>query len=51
MYIEAKACWLNHLENALQKFDNRLHGTTEMTPFEMSTDQNLIVNLILCNNN
>ena len=44
MYIEGKACWLNHLENALQKYNNRVHGPTKMTPFEMSTNQKLIPN-------
>ena len=34
MYIEGKACWLNHLDVALQKYNNRVHGTTKMTPFE-----------------
>ena len=32
MYIEGKACWLNHLENALDKYNNRVRGTTKMTP-------------------
>lgn len=40
MYIEGKACWLNHLENALDKYNNRVHGTTKMTPNEMSTKTN-----------
>ena len=44
MYIEGKAWWLSHLENALQKYNNRVHGTTKMTPFEMSTTQKLIPN-------
>ena len=35
MYIEGKACWLNHLGNALEKYDIRVHGTPIMTPFEM----------------
>ena len=41
MYIEGKPCWLNHLDAALQKYNNRVHGTTNMTPFEMSTNQKL----------
>ena len=36
MYIEGKGNWLNHLDAALQKYNNRVHGTTKMTPFEMS---------------
>ena len=45
--IEGKTCWLNRLENALQKYNNRVHGTIKMTPFEMSTNQKLIPNLIV----
>ena len=36
MYIEGKGNWLNHLDAALQKYNNRVHGTTKLTPFEMS---------------
>ena len=36
MYIESKGNWLNHLDAALQKYNNRVHTTTKMTPFEMS---------------
>ena len=45
MYIEGKACWLNHLDAALEKYNNRVHGTTKMTPFEMVTNTNKIINL------
>ena len=40
MYIEGKACWLNHIVAAMEKYNNRVHGnllnlaTTKMTPFE-----------------
>ena len=34
MYIEGKACWLNHINSALDKYNNHVHGTTKMTPFE-----------------
>ena len=44
MYIEGEACWLNHLDTAMEKYNNRVHGTTKMTPFEMSTNQKLIPN-------
>ena len=44
LYIEGKACWLNHLDTALEKYNNRVHGTIKMTPFEMSTNQKLIPN-------
>ena len=36
MYIGGKGNWLNHLDAPLQKYNNRVHGTTKMTPFEMS---------------
>ena len=36
MYIEGKSNCLNHLDAALQKYNNRVHGTTKMTPYEMS---------------
>ena len=35
MYIEGKGKWLNHINIALDKYNNRVHGTTKMTPFEM----------------
>ena len=35
MYIEGKGNWLNHLDAVLQKYNNRVHGTTKMTPFEL----------------
>ena len=44
MYIEGKACWLNHIDTAMEKYNNRVHGSTKMTPFEMSTNQKLIPN-------
>ena len=34
MYIEGKACWLNHINSALDKYNNRVHTTTRMTPLE-----------------
>ena len=45
MYIEGKACWLNHINSALDKYNNRVHGTTKMTPFEMVTNTNKINNI------
>ena len=44
MYIEGKACWWSDLDAAMEKLNNRVHGTTKMTPFEMSTNQRLIPN-------
>ena len=29
MYIEGKGNWLNHISNALDKYNNRVHGTTK----------------------
>ena len=45
MYIEGKACWLNHLDTAMEKYNNRVHDTTKMTPFEMVTNTNKIINI------
>ena len=36
MYIEGKGNWMNHLDAALQKYNNRVHGTTKMASFEES---------------
>ena len=36
MYIEGKGNGLSHLDATLQKYNIRVHGTTKMTPFEMS---------------
>ena len=46
MYIEGKGNWLNHLDAALQKYNNRVHTTTKMTPFEASNNS-----LLPSNNN
>ena len=51
MYIEVKACWLDHLDAAIEKYNNRVSGTTERTPFEMSTNQKLIPNNNINNDN
>ena len=51
MYIEVKACWLNHLDAALDKYNNRVHGTTKMTPFEMSTNTKKPIPHPIPNNN
>ena len=45
MYIECKACWLNHLDAAMEKYNIRVHGTTKMTPFEMVTNTKKIINI------
>ena len=39
MYIEGKGNWLNRLDAALQKYNNRVHGTTKMTPCEMVSNK------------
>ena len=49
MYIEGKVCWLNHLDAVLEKYNNRVHTTTRMTPFEASNDKP-IFSLIPSNN-
>ena len=41
MYIEGKACWLNHLDTAMEEHNNRVHGTTKMTPFEANNTTKL----------
>ena len=50
MCIEGKGNWLNHINNALDKYNNRIHGTTKMTPFEMTFNKP-IPNLIPNNDN
>ena len=50
MYIEGEACWLNHINSALDKYNNRVHGTTKMTPFEMVTNTNKINNIKIIKN-
>ena len=50
MYFEGKACWLNHLDTAMEKYNNRVHGTTKMTPFEMVTNTNKIINIKIIKN-
>ena len=39
MCVECKACWLNHLDVALEKYNNRVHTLTRMTPFDASNDK------------
>ena len=50
MYIEGKGNWWNHLDAALQKNNNRVHGTTKMTPFEASNNSLIPSNNIINNN-
>ena len=51
MYIEGKACWLNHLDAAVDKYNNRRHTTTRMTPFEANKNQKIHLLLLLNRNN
>ena len=44
MFKEGKTCWLNHINIALDMYNNRVHGTTKMTPFEKSINEKLILN-------
>ena len=39
MYIKGKGNWLNHINNALKKYNNRVHGTTKMTPLKLIINQ------------
>ena len=39
MYIEGKGNWLNHIRSALDKYNNRVHGRTKITPYEMSFNE------------
>ena len=49
MYIEDKGNWLNHIDNALDKYNNRVHGTTKMTPLEASNNSLIPSNNIINN--
>ena len=50
VYIEGKGNWLNHINNALDEYNNRVHGTTKMTPFEASNNKLIPSNNINNNN-
>ena len=50
MYIEGEACWLNHLDTAMENCINRVHGTTKMTPIEASNKKLVPCNNIINNN-
>ena len=50
MYIEGKACLLNHFDAAMEKYNNCVHGTTKMTPFEMVTNTNKFINIKIIKN-
>ena len=39
MCIECKGNWLNHINSALDKRNNRVQTTTRMTPFEANKKQ------------
>ena len=41
MYIEGKGNWLNQLDAALQKYNIRVHGTKNLTPFEMVSNKSI----------
>ena len=51
LYIEGKGSWLNHLDAALQKYNNRVHTTTKMTPFEANKNQSIHLPLLINRNN
>ena len=46
-YIEEKACWLNRLDAAFEKYKHCVHRATRMTPFE--ANNKLIPNVIPSN--
>ena len=50
LYNEGKGSWLNHINIALEKYNNRVHGTTKMTPIEGSNNSLLPSNNINNNN-
>ena len=50
MYIEGKACWLNHINTSLDKYNNRVHGTTKITPLEASNHKLISSNNTIINN-
>ena len=35
---------MNHLDDAMENYFDRVHGTTKMTPFEVSANNKLIPN-------
>ena len=43
MYIEGKANWINHLQKALDVYNNKKHSTIKMTPFEKSNRKKKIL--------
>ena len=49
MYIESKACCLNHLDAALEKYKKRVHRTNRMISIDASNDKP-ITSLITSNN-
>ena len=48
-YIDGKACWLNHIDTALENY-NRVHRAIRVTPFVTTTINKPIPNLIDNNN-
>ena len=51
VYIAEKACWLNHLDAALEKYNNRVHHAIRKTPFEASNDKPIPNRIPSDNNN
>ena len=50
LFIEGEACWLNHINSALDMYNNRVHHAIRISPFEASNDKP-ISSLIPSNNN
>ena len=51
LYNVGKACLLNNINNALDKYNNRVHGTAKMTPFDMVSKNNTAIPNLIPNNN
>ena len=49
LYIDGKACWLNHIDTALETY-NRVNRAIHVTPFVTTTINKPIPNLIDNNN-
>ena len=51
MYNKGKACWLNHLDTAMENYKNHVHGTLKRTPFELVINTKKSILHTIPNNN